>query len=590
MSIAVSTSTKPTASLAEILQAVRRRRRPLLWVASGTLVAALLCALFWPPTFVSTGTILIEQQELPADLVRSTISSFADQRIQIITQRVMTTENLLRIIDRYKLYEQIRKTKPREVLIGKLRDNIGFEMISAEVIDPRHGNPTKATIAFSISFKDRSASTAAQVANELVSLYLQENIDSRKRRTADASNFLGDESERLNTTIVELQAKLATFKEQHLNDLPELAGINQQILTRTDEEVREVDTRLRSLDQQIVYLDAQLAQLSPTAQVYTSTGERVMAPADRLKYLRAEQARVSGLYAANHPDVVRIQREIAGLEKQTGSVETLNDLERQLQDATTKRAAASERYGAEHPDVAQLDRLIDGLQTRVVTARAAPPTAQSVSDNAGADNPGYIQIKAQREASANERRSLEQKRSDLSAKLLNLETRLAKTPAVERDYMALTRDLENNQLKYREVRQKQMEAQVAQNMEDDRKGERFTLIEPPLVPEEPASPNRLVIMVLGVFLAMGAAVGVVAVIETLDTSVRNKRDLESLLNVAPLAVLPFIETQAERGMRAQRQRLSLAGMAGTAVLAVALMHFFYKPLDVLWQVALRRFG
>jgi succinoglycan biosynthesis transport protein ExoP len=583
-----STSQKQSTSVSfgELLQAVRRRRWPMLIAGATVFAIALLCAVLWPATYRASGTILIEQQELPSDLVRSTISSYADQRIQVITQRVMTTENLLRIIDRYKLYEKMRATKPREVLIAKMRDNIGFDMISAEVIDPRHGNPTKATIAFSVSFSDRSADTAAQVANELVSLYLQENIDSRKRRTADATNFLNDESERLNAQIVELQAKLAEFKERHLNDLPELAGVNVQILTRTDEEVREVDTRIRSLDQQIVYLDAQLAQLSPTAQVYTSTGERVMAPADRLKYLRAEQARVTGLYAPDHPDVVRVQREITGLEAQVGSVETRQDLERQLQDATAQRAAASERYGVEHPDVVKLNRLIEALKAKASVARDEKSIAADRGD--GADNPGYIQIKAQREASANERTSLQKKRTDLSSKLTELEQRLAKTPAVERDYMALTRELENNQLKYREVRQKQMEAQVAQNMEDGRKGERFTLIEPPLVPEEPASPNRLVIVVLGVFLSVASAVGSVALLESIDTTVRSRRDLIAVLDVPPLAVLPWIQTQEDRLAVTKQRRYALVGAIASTALAVVMVHSFYKPLDVLWQVVVRR--
>lgn len=573
-------------SLLDVLQTMRRRRLPMIIAGAATLVIALACALLWPATYRASGTILIEQQELPADLVRSTISSYADQRIQVITQRVMTTENLMRIIDRYKLYAKLRDTEPREVLIAKMRDNIGFDMISAEVIDPRHGNPTKATIAFAVSFSDRSADTAARVANELVSLYLQENIDSRKRRTADATNFLNDEAERLDARIVELQSTLAEFKERHLNDLPELAGVNVQILTRTDDEIREVDTRIRSLDQQIVYLDAQLAQLSPTAQVYTSTGERVMAPADRLKFLRAEQARVTGLYASNHPDVIRVQREIAGLEAQVGGVETRQDLERQLQDATTKRAAASERYGVEHPDVVGLDRLVAALKAKI---SVAPESHAKVSDRGdGADNPGYIQIRAQREASANERGSLQRKRSDLTTKLTELEARLAKTPTVERDYMALTRELENNQLKYREVRQKQMEAQVAQNMEDGRKGERFTLIEPPLVPEEPASPNRLVIVVLGVFLSVAAAVGSVALLESTDTTVRSKRDLIAVLDVPPLAVLPWIVTEADKTASMKQRRYALAGVIATTAAAVVMVHSFYRPLDVLWQVVIRR--
>ena len=187
--------------LGDVLGILRRRRQPMVITAAAILLTALFAAIFWPPTYLAQGTILIEQQELPADLVRSTISSYADQRIQIITQRVMTTENLSQIIKRYDLYADRLKVEPREKVIKRMQDDIGFKMISADVIDPRSGNPTKATIAFTVSYKNRKAEVSAKVANELVSLYLQQNIENRAQRSSDAATFLNDESERLSKTI-----------------------------------------------------------------------------------------------------------------------------------------------------------------------------------------------------------------------------------------------------------------------------------------------------------------------------------------------------------------------------------------------------
>lgn len=571
----------------ELPAVLRRRRTSMLVVFGVILLASLAAALLWPSTYQATGTILIEQQEVPADLVRSTISSYADQRIQVIRQQVMTTENLYRIIMKYDLYAQERRSKARELIIVRMRDkDIRFKTISADVIDPRSGQPTKATIAFAISYESRSPEIAARVANELVSLFLQQNIESRKQRTADAAGFLDDEANRLSQRITELQGKVATFKERNINGMPELSQLNIQQLNRTLDEKREVDTRVRSLDQQIVYLEAQLAQISPTSQVYTSTGERVLSPQDRLKYLRTEYARVSGVYAPEHPDVVRLKKEIDGLEQSAAANGEVNDLQRQLEGAQTQLASMREKYSADHPDVVRQERLIDSLQERLLEAqmngdgaRAKPPEP---------DNPAYIQIKAQREAAFNERASLLQKRAALTDESDKLEKRMASAPAVEREYLELTREMDNNQLKYREVRQKQMEAEVAQNLEQERKGERFTLIEPPQTPEEPASPNRTLIWTLGVVLALGGAAGIAALREITDPSVRNRRDLEALLDVAPLAVLPWIETAAERAARARVQRFALIGAACSMVVLVTLVHVFYRPLDVVWQIALRK--
>lgn len=571
-------------TLADRIAAVRRRRWPALASAAGIVFIAIAAALFWPPTYRSTGTILIEQQEVPVDLVRSMVSSYADQRIQVITQRVMTTENLIRIMDRYALYPDDRRSKPREVLIQRMRDDITFSMISADVVDPRLGRPTKATIAFSVSYDNRSPMLAAKVANELTTLYLNENLESRKQLADGTATFLTAEADRLNKQIAELDTKLAAFKEKNAHTLPELNQLNMQLMTRAEEELRETDTRIRSLDQQIVYLDAQLAQLNPASQIFTSTGERVMSPSDRLKMLKSDYSRASGIYAADHPDVVRMKREVEGLEREVGKVNTGNDLARQLRDAQGQLALAREKYAADHPDVQQLERLVSSIEAAM---QAAPLTAAATSRQ-DADNPAYIQVSAQREASINERTSLERKAATLRERIGGFESRLAQSPEIEREYSAMVRDMDNAQLKYREVRQKQMEATLAQNLEVERKGERFTLIEPPLPAEEPVSPNRAAIVALGVILALGTAVGVVALMEMIDTSIRGKRDVESLISVAPLAVLPWIETPAERAARGRARRYSFAGAAASVVLAVALTHFLYRPLDVLWQVALRR--
>jgi uncharacterized protein involved in exopolysaccharide biosynthesis len=580
-------ATQESTTLSDLISKVRRRRRRMLLAFAAVLTLSLSVAVLWPASYQATGTILIEQQELPPDLVRSAITSFADERIHVISQRVMTTENLFKIIERYDLYAKLRQTAPREKIIKRMRDDISFEMISADVIDPRIGRPTKATIAFSVGYRNRSPELAARVANELVSLYLQVNIESRKEDAANAADFMSDEADRLDKQIQELQTALAAYKQKHLDSLPEQSILNNQLMNHTDDDLRDVETQLRSLNQQIIYLDGQLAQISPSSQVYTSTGERVLSPADRLKYLRTEYARVSALYSPTHPDVVRLKQEIEGLEKDTGTFETVNDLNRQLEDARTQLAAVRQKYASDHPDVIRLEKQVATIQAdiRKTSTNPAVPAAP-----AEPDNPAYIELKAQRESAISQRTALEKKREELKAKLSDFEERLARTPSVEKGYAELARDLDNAQLSYRLVKQKQLEAQQSKNLEDERKGERFTLIEPPIPPEQPSSPNRMAIVLLGLVLSLGAAVAAMAVSEAMDTSVRNRRDLEALLSVPPLAVLPWIETAAERLRRARLMRYTAAGVLTSLVLALTLTHFFYRPLDVLWQVALRRLG
>jgi polysaccharide biosynthesis transport protein len=570
-------------SLADYFQAARRRRIPALILGGAVLAIALAAAVLWPPTYRSIGTILIEQQEVPSDLVRSSVTSYADQRIQMISQRVMTSENLMRIIDRYQLYPQQRRKEPREVLLNRMREDIAMSMISADVVDPRMGRPVKATIAFAVSYDNRSPVLAAKVANEIATLYLNENLQSRRQSADDTATFLTAEGDRLSRQIDELEGKLSVFKEQNVNNLPELSQLNMQMMNRAEEEMRETESRVRSLDQQILYLDGQLAQLTPASQIYTETGQRILSPADRLKTLKSEYVRASAIYAPTHPDILRMKREIAGLEREVGRVDTANDLARQLSEAQGQLATARERYAADHPDVQKLERLIASLESIM---RTAPQTSEVM--RADPDNPAYIQVSAQREAAINDRNSLEKKSTALRARIENYEKLLAASPEVSREYSAIARELENAQLKYREVRQKQMEATLSKNLETERKGERFTLIEPPMAPDEPVSPPRAAIVVLGLMLSLGAAVGLIVLLESVDNSIHSRRDIEALVSVPPLAVLPWIETPAERSGKVRVRRLSLASAAASVVVAVTMAHFLYRPLDVLWAVAWRR--
>jgi uncharacterized protein involved in exopolysaccharide biosynthesis len=577
----------PGAGLAELYSVFRRRVKPMLIAFGSTLALTLVTAFLWPPTYRSAGTVLIEQQEVPEDFVRAAVTSFADQRVRMISQRVMTTANLLEIINKFDLYPDRRKREPRERLLQRMRRDIGLEMISADVVDPRQGRATKATIAFTVSFESRYPAIAAKVANELTTLYLNENLQTRRQQAAETSGFLKAEAERVGAELADLDRRIANFKSEHADALPELSAVNIQLLTRADEELRSVAARVNSLDQQVVYLDAQLAQIEPTSSSFVEGGQRVVGTTDRLKMLRTQLASASALYGPEHPDVVRLQREIGGLQKEVGTADIANDLVRQLTQAKTQLAEARNRYSPEHPDVRRLERVVAAIESAM---RLSSQTAASMLHVETPDNPAYIQIKAQREAAVNERASLLDQRAKLRARVADLETSLANAPGVEREYSVLLRDLQGAQIKYQEVRQKQMAAQVAENMETEQKGERFTLIEPPLLPEEPSSPNRPLVLILGLLLAMAAAVGLPLLLEAVDGRVRGRRDLTGLASVPPLAVIPFIESE-EEGQASRRRLHWVLFVAAIACVALLLaLHNLFRPLDVLWAILLRRFG
>jgi uncharacterized protein involved in exopolysaccharide biosynthesis len=564
-----------------------RRRRTFYTAAVVSALATMALAALLPSTYRSTATILIEQQEIPQELVRSVITSFADQRVQVISQRVMTTQNLLSLVERYNLYPGIRRTQPREVLLDKLRSDIGMRMISADVIDPRSGRPTQATIAFSVSYQSRSPDLALKVANELTSLYLNENLTSRTQLGQQTATFFSEESARQAAHIADLDKSLTAFKQKHSNDLPELVQLNLQTMERTELELHDAQNKLDALDSQRVLLEAQLAQINPTSQVFSDTGQRVMGPEDRLKMLKSQLASYKARFAPGHPDIVSTEREVQGLESQVKSDDDTGDRVRELDEAKAQLARAREKYSADHPDVVRLQRTVDGLESSV---GAAAKTGNRREATTHSDNPVYIQVKGQLDALAVERDRMVKRRDELQAKFDDYERRMAKSPEVEREFHSMSRELETAQLEYRQILGKQTEVQVSQNLESERKGERFSMIEPPQMPEKPISPNRLLIVVMGLLLSLGLGVGAAAAHESFDASVRGPNDIRQLLQVPALASIPVIVTTEDRARRKKMIRYSWGGTVAAVILIAITFHLFVRPLDVVWLTVLRRFG
>jgi succinoglycan biosynthesis transport protein ExoP len=584
---AESMAPAPAMNLRDRIRTYWRLRGTFLIVFGLLAMLTIVVAVIWPPTYRTGATILIEQQEIPQELVRSAISSYADQRVQVISQRVMTTQNLMSLIERYNLYPDIRESKPREVLLQKMRNDISLKMISADVIDPRSGRPTQATIAFTISYQNHSRDLTLKVANELTTLYLNENLTSRTQMAEQTTAFFSEEAAKQQERIDELDRKLAEYKQKHQDSLPELSLLNMQVSDRTGLELHDAENRIAAIDSQQVLLRAQLAQLNPTSQVYSDTGQRVMGVEDRLKSLKSELAGYKARYAPGHPDIVNTEREIAGLEKEAKEHDDTSDIARQLGEAKAQLSRAQEKYAPDHPDVIRLTHLVSELETEMA---AQPTGAAAQKAQAHADNPVYIQVKGQLDALSVERQSAEAKRDELRSKLDDYERRMAKAPAVERDYRELSRDLESAQLKYQQIRAKQGDVQVSENLEEQRKGERFTMIEPPLPPEKPVTPNRLLIIAAGLVLSLGIGFGAAVLKDSLDPSIRGFNDVRQLLTVPPLAAIPTIVTAADLRRHRLRVRFGWAGSFVTVMAAASLVHFFVRPLDVLWITLLQRFG
>ena len=570
----------------DYLYGLQRRKWLCLGIAFSLIMISTAIALGWPPTYRSTATILIEQQEIPEKLVQSTVTSYADQRIQTISQRVMSRANLLSIIRKYGLYTDELKDQPIEVVIDKMRKDVNLDMVSADVVDPRSGRPVEATIAFKLSYENRSPVLAQKVTNELTSLYLDEDLKRRTELATETSDFMTDEANRLEAKIARLEGNLAEFKQKNAGMIPDLKDLNLQIRDRTEASIQEVERRIRDLNDRIIFLTSELDQAG--SAVTTTDPSQVVDPVVRLKMLQTKQISMKAIYGPEHPSVVRLRREIAALQKQVGKTgQSMPDMKHRLASQEVELHTDEGKYSTDHPEIKRLKKSIAGLKAAIKTA--GKQSSDADSNLVDSENPTYIQVRTQLESAKAELRSLKSSKADLTKKLDKYEGYLAGMPEVERRYRALSRDYANAMAQYREIKAKQMDAQMAQSLETERKGERFTLIDPPQLPEKPVKPNRLAIGVLGLLFSVAGGVGTGVMLENMDQRVRGYEGVHGL-GIPLLGPVPYIETVRER-IRRRRLWISLSfGAVAMVSMALVLVHLLYMPLDVLWFSLSRRLG
>ena len=568
-------------SLDDYLAILKRRKWQLIVPAVLFATIAIIIALTLPAVYRSTATILIEQQEIPADLIRSTVTGFADQRIQAISRRVMTMRNLGEIIEKYDLYASIRQKVSLNTAVAEMQENINFEMITADVVNPRSGRTQEATIAFSLSFDDPSPVRTQKITNDLVSLFLNENLRQREATVKEASDFLRKEAEKLADQIRNLESALATFKAEHRDNLPELLSLNRELMARTEEQLRDNAQALRTLKEQQLYLETELDQLDPWLGPGTyAGGQTLLSPEARLRELEVHYVGVAARYSPTHPDRIQMQHELAALRKEVTRSDA-TELRWRLTELNSEFSAAEERYSPKHPDVQRIKRNIAVVEKQIAEARKRGGGVDDGQEMT-AKNPAYVQLRARLEATKLEAQGLREARQELKDQLTIYEQRLIEGPNIEREYQNLSRGYDNAMSNYHEVKDKQMEAELAQALESERKGERFTLIEPPLIPEEPEKPNRPAIMILGLILSFAGGFGNLAIREVMDKGLYGARAVQMITQAPPLAVIPFIQTRADRRRRVRKTTIIVAAAAVFMAMGVVAVHLFVMPLDLLW--------
>ncbi|QTA89986.1 GumC family protein [Desulfonema magnum] len=504
-------------TLNDYVDAVKRRKWSIILPAFIVFSVAAAVAMMLPSVFKSTATILIEGQEIPSDFVMATVTSYVEQRLQSINQRIMSTSRLSEMISRFGLYKDLQGRWTTEEIIEKMREDIMLNTISTEVMDRRTGRAMSATIAFTLSYEGKSPTKVQQVTNMLASLYLEENLQVRKRQTKETSLFLEDEMEKVKTDLATIEKNISDFKKEHINELPEMLQLNIQGLNNIERNIERLEEQLRSLKEREGYLQTQLASIPPELDQDKNRLEELKI---QLIYLRSQ-------FSDEYPDVIKTANEIAELEKKMGELPGISDAE-----------------------------------------------------NDRPDNPAYITLASQLASTRADLKSVKQQIRKLERNMDEYRGRIEATPKLEEQYNEFVMERNNTHAKLNDLMRKLMEAKVAYGLEEGQKGERFTLIDPPGLPEKPFKPNRKAIILIGVVLGMGAGAGIGALKEFTDPSVRNAGTLVAATSFPVLASIPVIVTKRDRNIIRIKRIILMIGVILVIAAGVAAFHYLVMDLDI----------
>jgi succinoglycan biosynthesis transport protein ExoP len=569
-----------TKTLADYLDLLKRRKYYIVITWLLVSIASVIVAYNLPKIYRSTATILIEAA-IPTNLAEPT--QYADEQIQSIYQRVMTTNNVISIIESTGLYEDIKDAHPKYQLADLFKKKTEIKLVTSSVI-PK-ANSGIADIAFDISFSHSEATKAQEIAGKLATLFIEQNDRARTQRAVKATDFLMEESEKLNKELQEIDGRIARYKEQYNFILPEQIEGNLAAIDRAESELRDADGQIRTTKERIVFLAAELArsQQELPVQLDNKTSQSGM---NSLSVLRAKYLQFSSIYSPTHPSLVRLKREIKALDPAFEGQSVGEDVTRQLAEAKRDLKSLEETYANNHPDIVKRKKQIDRLEQQLKSTSARSQQEPEAMMATHTTNPAYLSVETQYRSSQSELQALIQKQEYLKGKLETMHNTLLQAPQVEMAYTDLIRERDNIMKKYTQLKDKWLDAKLIQTLEEQQQGQTFTIIEEPIIPLQPEKAIRRKVAVGGFFAGIIAGLGVAFLMEFLDSGIRGYRAVSAVTGLMPLVIFPYIESPFELEERlAKQKRKKQIVVWSCAVLTLLAVVFIFLMLAPVLEIS-----
>jgi len=476
---------------------LRRRAWIIMIPALLAPLAGYLISYAFPAKYTSQSVVLVEGQKVPESMVQPVVSEDLTARVSTLQQQILAESKLRALVQRV-----FPGRKPDEVgaMIDTIRASMSVEPVPSDLLSIGSGGKKKKPNSspfpgFYVKYTAPNAREAQLLCNELTSLLVIENSNQIAEAATGTSEVLNRGIEDAKNNLNGMDAKLAEFKKQYVGQLPTDQENNLKILTGLNSQLEANTQTLNRAQQDKAYTESILAQ---------------------------QVAAWKSSQNSTNPET----------------------LQKQLSELQTQLLELKSKYTDDHPDVIKTMADIDGVKKKLAELnKTSTDSAEDSSEKASASEPAEIrQLRLQLHQYGDLIAAATRDQKRLQQEISGYQSRISLSPAVEEQYKQLTRDYDNAQKTYEDLLSKKSSADMTVKMNNQAVGERMFPLNPADLPDSPSFPNRLFFALGGLAAGIAVGAGIALLLEMKDTSIRNERDAEAVLDLPILIAVPWVGT------------------------------------------------
>ncbi len=478
---------------------LKRRWLPAAGIFSTVMALSALAAALQKPSYTATASLLVKADRSPSLVGLKGVETGELQSLTTNNSPVETQAEILRS-------EAIARTTIDAL---KLTDDEGKPLLPKDLIENLTVKNAASTDVLHISYADDDPEQAARIVNELVEVYIQNNVSANRAETAAAREFISKQLPRVESSVNSAEQNLRHFKEA-----------NQ--IVALDTEANAAVNIIATIDQKIADSQAELARATARSQALRNQ-----------LGMGSQQA-----------------KSLTALSQSAGVQEVLT----QYQEVQSQLAVEQARYRSGQPTVANLQRQADSLR-QLLQSRI-----QQVLGSQFQISEGSLQLGELRESLTSnlidaeiERSSLLTQTATLRQTLAAYRSRASVLPRLSQTQSELQRKLDAAQSTYETLLTRLQEVQVAENQNVGN----ARIISAAALPDQPSGPGKKLFLIAGGAAGLLLGLSAAFLLDLCDRSVKTAQEAKELFGYTLLGLIPaYSRAAAGRAAVGPRSRVT----------------------------------